>query len=168
MNVQRIILDGFITAVLFNMVAGLLAWKNNRIWLDAYPKKLREGAAPQTKSEAKLKFRIFNLAVAFIMVYMIFSMIEVYTGSGMVFWGLFFHSYIVIMIINFTDFVFLDLLFWCYLKPEWIYLEGVDRERYTARNWLLGMGIPEHFLLFPLLIGPLVSGIIAAITLVFI
>lgn len=145
------VVDGVVMAVVFNLAAIVLSLANPRYFLNDYPKSIQQAAPPMTRHE-KTVSTVFTLTVmAVLLAY----------GVGAPAWRgqhgfgvLLAAGYINWLIINFFDFLILDLWF-CQKFRHRITIPGTEgHPDYQLKNWLKTLAYKEHLLVTPFLIAP--------------
>ena len=117
----------------------------------SYPKQIQKIAPPNPNVMRDKS--LFSLLV--ILPVFLFGTLSACKSGITGFWNLFFTGYAEWFIVNLGDFFGLDL----YLREKMgrrMELPGTEgNELYTRRNWMRSLGVPEHFLQWPLIICPL-------------
>lgn len=153
MNWTRLVLDALLMAAVFNLAAMAAMAYDPRLILPGYPKSIREPAPPTAREK-----RLYNKGMIFGMlaltVYSIWSALSVGVAG---FWNLFFTFYLEWLIVSLSDFFLLDIL----LMKKWgarIVIPGTEgHPDYEFKNWMKKLALPEHLLLWPFLLAPLLA-----------
>ena len=158
MNWPRTILDGVVMCAVFNSVIALAWLSCPGSFSQMLPPEIRKSAPKRTKREIKtLVLTIYPLYLLLIA----YAVLSAYFAGVNGFWNLFWTAYIEMMFINLGDFFGLDWLFRSRMK-ERIMISGTEHcEAWNTKKWMLTLAIPEHWVLWPLLVCPL-AGLICA------
>ena len=158
MNLARTILDGILMCVVFNAVVGLFFFVMPQAYSVMFPKKIKEAAAPYVdKKQVRNMHIVLAILYLSMFVYMAVSARMVGTSG---FWSLFWTGYIEMFFVNVGDFVLLDCLSRIYVKDKGLIKGAEGNPGWEWKEWKK-LAIPEHGLMWPLLVCPLV-GLIAA------
>ena len=155
MDITRAILDGIAMAAIFNGSVAAFVLINPRFFFDSYPKAIQNSAPVKMTKEEKRINLIFTYVISIIcLIYGVASLLHTGTrGLRDLFWM----SYIQWIILNFGDFLLLDILLFQGKYKDRIVIPGTEgHEDYKFGNWMKHLAIKEHFILMPLLI-PIVS-----------
>ena len=156
MDITRAILDGIAMAAIFNGAVATFVLINPRFFFDSYPKKI-QNAAPEkmTKEEKRINLLLTIIISGIVFIYGVTSLLHTgIRGLRDLFWM----SYIQWIILNFGDFLLLDVLLFQGKYKDKIVIPGTEgHEDYEFGNWIKHLAIKEHFILMPLLLIPIVS-----------
>lgn len=154
MNWFRILLDGIVLSAVFNITIALGWVIRPTAYTGMYPLAIQRIAPKMTKEDRRFECLLLLILYPGLLVWMILSAHEAGIEG---FWPLFWTAYVQMMLINLGDFFGLDLFFREQMGSR-LELPGTEgNELYNRRNWMLKLGIPEHFVMWPLLVCPLVS-----------
>lgn len=156
MDITRAILDGIAIAAIFNGAVAAFVLINPRFFFDSYPKSIQNSAPEKmTKEEKRINFILTYIISIICLIYGVTSLLH--TGIrdlGTLFWM----SYIQWSILNFGDFLLLDVLLFQGKYKDKIVIPGTEgHDDYKFGNWMKYLAIKEHFILMPLLLIPIVS-----------
>ena len=159
MNWIRTILDGIMMCAYFNLATGLLMAIDPAIFTTAYPKEIQKMAPPNPHAmRDKGLFTLLVIAPVFL-----FGAVSAYVSGITGFWTLFWTGYIEWFLVNLGDFFGLDL----YLREKMgrrMELPGTEGSPlYSRKNWMRSLGIPEHWVQWPLIICPLFGALSAGL-----
>ena len=151
MNWSRLILDGLTGSLFFNAVAILGFLLVPQAYSTMFPKEIKKAAASYVDRK---DVRTMNLIL-----YPLYLVLFVWWGisshlagiSG--FWNLFWTGYVEMTLVSLTDFLILD----CWL-PQRIQhmIKGAEGCKAWERwEWLKTLAIPEHGLVWTLLVCPI-------------
>lgn len=165
MNWTRILLDGVLMAVFFNLFAVAVVAINPRYMMASYPKEIQKAAPqPVTKRELTVYRKCMVVMIALPLLYGAGSLAR----TGMEgFWILFAAGYIEWLIVSMTDFVFLDIIMLEVMKGRMMVPGTEEHPGYRLKNWMLRLALPEHFLGWPLVICPIFGLVQAGCCMVF-
>lgn len=151
MNWSRLILDGLTGSLFFNVVAILGFLLVPQAYSTMFPKEIKKAAAPYVDRK---DVRTMNLIL-----YPLYLVLFVWWGisshlagiSG--FWNLFWTGYVEMTLVSLTDFLILD----CWLPQRiWHMIKGAEECKAWGRwEWLKTLAIPEHGLVWTLLVCPI-------------
>ena len=159
MNWQRMVLDGVVMAVFFNVTVLLGFFIFPQSYSVMFPREIKEAAAPFTDKTDIRKMKLFLYALyLFLFVYWAISARLAGTEG---FRHLFLTAYIEMSIVSVTDFIILD----CWLPPRIKHMiKGAqDCASWQRKQWLMKLAIPEHGLVWPLLMCPLAGLLVAGL-----
>ena len=159
MNGPRIILDGLAMSLLFNAVAGLGFLLVPQAYSAMFPKEIRQASAPYVKQKDVRTMKLI-LYPLYLVLFLYWGISAHFTGiSG--FWPLFWTGYIEMTMVSVSDFIILD----CWL-PQRIcrMVKGAEQcKAWEQKEWLKTLAIPEHGLLWTLVLCPLAGLAVAGI-----
>ena len=159
MDYIRILLDGVMMSAYFNLATGLLMVINPAIFTTAYPKEIQKIAPPNP--HALRDKGLFTLLV--ILPVFLFGSVSAFRSGITGFWPLFWTGYAEWFLVNLGDFFGLDLYLREKMGPR-LELPGTEGSpMYERRNWMRSLGIPEHWLQWPLIICPLFGALSAGL-----
>ena len=156
MDITRAILDGIAMAAIFNGAVAAFVLINPRFFFDSYPKEIQNSASEKmTKEEKRVNLILTYIIAVICLIYGLTSLL--YTGIREL-RDLFWMSYIQWIILNFGDFLLLDVLLFQGKYKNRIVIPGTEgHEDYEFGNWMKHLAIKEHFILMPFLLIPIVS-----------
>lgn len=155
MDITRAILDGIGMAAIFNGAVAAFVLINPRFFFDSYPKEIQNSAqVKMTKEEKRINLILTYIISIICLIYGVASLLHTgIRGLRDLFWM----SYIQWIILNFGDFLLLDILLFQGKYKDRIVIPGTEgHEEYKFGNWMKHLAIKEHFILMPLLI-PIVA-----------
>ena len=152
------ILDGIVTAVLFNTAAGLGFMIHPQEYSVMFPKEIKEAAAPYVNKQDVRKVKLFLYSLyLFLFVYWAFSACSAEVRG---FRDLFLTGYIEMTFISISDFIILDCWFPSRIRTM---IKGAEHcKAWERKEWLLKLAIPEHALLWTFFMCPL-AGLFTAV-----
>ena len=160
MILLRIILDGLVVAAVFNLTVALLWLSVPNAFSKMLPKEIRIVAPKRTKREMKILAVVLYPLYIVIIAYMIISARQAGISE---FWDLFWVGYIEMFFVNLGDLIGLDWLFREKYKEKLI-IKGTEHcDAWNNEKWMLTLGIPEHCILWPVIVCPFVGFICAGI-----
>lgn len=160
MNWLRTILDGIVMCATFDFAIAF-GWLNcPNSFSKMLPLEIQKVAPKRTKQEIKsLVCLIYPLYIGLIA----YSILSAYSSGINGFWNLFWTSYIEMFVVNLGDFFGLD----CFLREKSknrIMIKGTENcKAWNTDIWLKSLAIPEHLLMWPLIVCPLFGFICAGI-----
>jgi len=160
MNWSRTFIDGFMMSWCFNAVIALTWLIIPNTFSSMLPSEIRK-ASPRRNSKEVLLLRIILLfTYTFLLAY---AIISAYIDKIMGFWNLFWMAYIEMFFVNLGDFFFLDIFFRKIMKKR-IMIPGTEHcESWNTKKFLLTLGLPEHWILWPFIVCPVVGLLCAGI-----
>ena len=151
MNWPRIILDGLSMSLLFNAVAGLGFLLVPQAYSTMFPKEIRQAAAlfVEKKDVRTMKLILYPLYLVLFVWWGISSHLAGISG----FWNLFWTGYVEMTLVSLTDFLILDC--WLPQRIRHMIKGAEDCKAWGRWEWLKTLAIPEHGLVWTLLICPI-------------
>ena len=151
MNWSRLILDGLTGSLFFIAVAILGFLLVPQAYSTMFPKEIKKAAAPYVDRK---DVRTMNLIL-----YPLYLVLFVWWGisshlagiSG--FWNLFWTGYVEMTLVSLTDFLILDC--WLPQKIRHMIKGAEDCKAWGRWEWLKTLAIPEHGLVWTLLVCPI-------------
>ena len=151
MNWSRLILDGLTGSLLFNAVAILGFLLVPQAYSTMFPKEIKKAVAPYVDRK---DVRTMNLIL-----YPLYLVLFVWWGisshlagiSG--FWNLFWTGYVEMTLVSLTDFLILDC--WLPQRIRHMIKGAEDCKAWGRWEWLKTLAIPEHGLVWTLLVCPI-------------
>ncbi|WP_167958737.1 hypothetical protein [Anaerosporobacter faecicola] len=160
MNWSRMILDGIVVALVFNLTVGMFWLIMPNAYSSMLPKEIKNAAPKREKKEVALLASILYPLYILIFAYMIAS---AYQAGITGFWNMFWMGYIEMMFVNIGDFFGLDWFFRKKLKDK-IMITGTEHcKAWETKEWMKTLAIPEHWILWPFLVCPLVGFICSVV-----
>ena len=150
MNWPRIALDGLAMSLLFNAVAGLGFLLVPQAYSTMFPREIRIAAAPYVRREDVRTMKMILCPLYLIL--FTWCACSAHSAGVSGFRTLFWTGYVEMTMVSVADFILLD----CWL-PQKIRYRIKDAEHCRAwerREWLWKLAIPEHGLLWPLIVCP--------------
>ncbi|MBR3332912.1 MAG: hypothetical protein IKG23_01335 [Clostridia bacterium] len=151
MNWSRLILDGLTGSLFFNAVAILGFLLVPQAYSTMFPKEIKKAAASYVDRK---DVRTMNLIL-----YPLYLVLFVWWGisshlagiSG--FWNLFWTGYVEMTLVSLTDFLILDC--WLPQRIRHMIKGAEDCKAWGRWEWLKTLAIPEHGLVWTLLVCPI-------------
>ena len=159
MNWPRIILDVLAMSLLFNAVAGLGFLLVPQAYSTMFPKEIRQAAAPfvEKKDVCTMKLILYPLYLALFVYWAVSAHFAGMTG----FWNLFWAGYAEMTMVSLSDFIILDCRMPPKAKP---FIKGAEHcKAWTRWEWLKTLAIPEHGLLWTLIVCPIAGLAVAGL-----
>lgn len=157
---SRTILDGIVMCVIFNVTAALLWMIVPNAFSKMLPMEIRRAAPKRTKREIMILASVLYPLWLGILAY---SVLSSYQAGITGFWNLFWTAYIEMFFVNIGDFFGLDWFFREKFKDRTM-IPGTEHcEAWNTKKWMLSLAIPEHWLLWPFVVCPIMGFICAGI-----
>jgi len=158
MNWFRTILDGLAMSAVFNCYVAVFWLLKPHSFITMFPRSLQKKARPVNREERRHTLLMYGTLYPAALIWMVLS---AYQAGISGFWPLFWTAYVEMMLISLGDLLFLDYLL-LRKTGKRLHAEGVEDDPfYEPKNELMKLGLPEHLLLWPAVVCPLV-GLIAA------
>lgn len=160
MNWARMTLDGLMMAGYFCFAAGAGIAVRPMMACNMYPKEIRKLVKPEPGHKKRVFLWLYVVTFLPVLVY---GVLSAYISAIQGFWYLFWTAYGELMFVNLGDFLILDL--WGReLLGERIMLPGTEGNPYYGRKlWMKTLAVPEHFILWPFVMMPVLSAAMAGI-----
>lgn len=159
MNWMRTILDGLIMSAVFNIgIALFMTVFTEAFAAEMYPKEIKE-MAPHLKTVSKKPIKMMY-AFLYLPVF-VYGILSALNAGVTGFWTLFLMGYIECFLMNIGDFFGLDILFREKMGKRLVIKGTEGHPLYERKNWLKKVAIPEHWIVWPLVICPL-DGLLTA------
>lgn len=159
MNWPRLLLDGLSMALLFNAIAGIGFLLYPQAYSTMFPREIREAAAPYVNRSdvRKMKAILYPLYLFLFLYGGVSARCAGITG----FLPLFLTGYGEMTMVSLSDFLILD----CWLPGKVRHMiQGAEHcKAWERKEWLCRLAIPEHGLLWPLLLCPITGLAVAGI-----
>ncbi len=161
MNWLRTILDGIAVCLIFNMTVALLWMLIPNAFSKMLPPEIRKAAPKRKKKEVAILATVLYPLYILIFIYMAVSARQAGVSG---FWNLFWTGYVEMFFVNLGDFFGLDCFFRGLVKDKGIMIPGTEHcEAWNLKKWMLTLAIPEHCIMWPLIICPLAGLIFVGI-----
>lgn len=157
MNTTQAIIDSFVAGFIFTFSVGILMWAKPQGMLPMLSSYYTKGAKMPNRNEISGFNGLLVSLYSFLAFLIVVNGVRVYHGIPVTFMNLFWHGYIVAMGMNIGDVIFLDILMINANRESWGSHFGIDPEKLRARNFFLHMTLPEHILMWPLVICPFIG-----------
>lgn len=160
MNISRTILDGIVMCVVFNAVVGMFFFVFPQAYSTMFPRGMKQAAKPYVRKDEVIKLYII-LILLYLLMFLYMALSARFAGvSG--FKNLFWTGYIEMMFVNAGDFFLLDVLSRLYVKDKGLIRGAENHPDWNWKGWKK-LAVPEHGLMWPLLVCPLTGLIVAGI-----
>ena len=150
-------------SLLFNALAGLGFLLVPQAYSTMFPKEIRQAAAPfvEKKDVRTMKLILYPLYLVLVVYWAASAHFAGMSG----FWNLFWAGYIEMTMVSISDFIILD----CWLPPKAKpYVKGAEHcKAWERREWLKTLAIPEHGLLWTLIVCPIAGLAVAGLNMLF-
>ena len=162
MNWPRVFLDGLAMSLLFNAVVGLGFLLVPQAYSTMFPKEIRQAAAPYVnQKDVRTMKRILYPLYLFLFIYWAVSAhFAGMTGFRPLFWT----GYAEMTMVSISDFLILD----CWLPGKVRHrIKGAEHcKAWERKEWLMKLAIPEHGLLWTLILCPVAGLAVAGICMI--
>ena len=160
MNISRTILDGIVMCVVFNAVVGMFFFVFPQAYSTMFPRGMKQAAKPYVRKDEVIKLYII-LILLYLLMFLYMALSARFAGvSG--FKNLFWTGYIEMMFVNAGDFFLLDVLSRLYVKDKGLIRGAENHPDWNWKGWKK-LAVPEHGLMWPLLVCPMTGLIVAGI-----
>ena len=151
MNWSRLILDGLTGSLFFNAVAILGFLLVPQADSTMFPKEIKKAAAPYVdrKDVRTMNLILYPLYLVLFVWWGISSHLADISGS----WNLFWTGYVEMTLVSLTDFLILDC--WLPQRIRHMIKGAEDCKAWGRWEWLKTLAIPEHGLVWTLLVCPI-------------
>ena len=151
MNWSRLILDGLTGSLFFNAVAILGFLLVPQAYSTMFPKEIKKAAAPYVdrKDVRTMNLIQYPLYLVQFVWWGISSHLADISGS----WNLFWTGYVEMTLVSLTDFLILDC--WLPQRIRHMIKGAEDCKAWGRWEWLKTLAIPEHGLVWTLLVCPI-------------
>ena len=151
MNWSRLILDGLTGSLFFNAVAILGFLLVPQVYSTMFPKEIKKAAAPYVdrKDVRTMNLILYPLYLVLFVWWGISSHLADISGS----WNLFWTGYVEMTLVSLTDFLILDC--WLPQRIRHMIKGAEDCKAWGRWEWLKTLAIPEHGLVWTLLVCPI-------------
>lgn len=160
MNWARTVLDGLMMTGWFCFAAGAGILFRPMMACNMYPKEIRRLVKPEPGHKKRVFIWFYGITFLPVLAYGILS---AHISGIQGFWNLFLTAYVELMLVNIGDFLILDL--WGReLLGKRIMLPGTEDSPYYGRRlWMKTLAVPEHLILWPFFMMPVLSAAMAGI-----
>ena len=159
MKLPRIILDGVSMSLLFNAVViiGFLLFP--QAYSTMFPREIREAAAPYVnrKEVRMMKLILWPLYLFLFLYWGISARFAGTNGFG----PLFFTGYAEMSMVSVSDFLILDC--WLPGKVRHMIRGAENCKAWERKEWMIRLAIPEHGVIWPLVMCPAAGLVVAGI-----
>ncbi|MCM1543211.1 MAG: hypothetical protein NC121_18415 [Blautia sp.] len=150
---ERTVLDGIAVCAVFNVTVALLWLLMPNAFSKMLPPEIRKAAPKRKKKELVRLAGVLYPLYILIFVYMAVSARQAGVAG---FRNLFWTGCVEMFFVNLGDFFGLDLLFRGIVKRKGLMPPGTEHcEAWNLKKWMLTLGIPEHCIMWPLIVCPL-------------
>ena len=123
LDTTRIVRDGALLSIVASIYLLLLLRFNPRIFVEHYPKEIREIVPPKSQQEQRISIVLGLLIGVPLASVLLWQTATLGTHS---FWERFAYAFGVLFIFNLVDLLILDWLIVCWLRPRWVTLPGTE------------------------------------------
>jgi hypothetical protein len=132
---QTALANGSIFSVALGLVIlGSLAF-NARLWLNDYPKPIRERVAPLSTAEKRDRGIVSMLFLGVLVGGLLFVVAQLRTIEGISFGAAYLHLFVILAMFNLFDAVVIDLLVITLLKPKFVIIPGAEDLVYLFHDY---------------------------------
>lgn len=153
MNWTRAMLDGIASSLVFNVGIAIFYFIMPHAYAHMMPKDIKKAAEPYSKMEIKNLVLVVYILFFAVIAWMIISAQNAKIEG---FWNLFWTAYIEMLFVNFGDFIILDCLLMSFARKN-ARINGTESCASWEIRQYMKEAIPEHFIVWPLVICTLVS-----------
>lgn len=150
---ERTVLDGIAVCVVFNVTVALLWLLVPNAFSKMLPPEIRKAAPKREKKEVVILDSVLCLLYILIFVYMAVSARQAGVDD---FRNLFWTGYAEMFFVNLGDFFGLDWFCRGLAKDKGLMIPGTEHcEAWNLKKWMFTLAIPEHCILWPLIVCPI-------------
>ena len=160
MDIARMILDGIVMCVVFNAVVGMFFFVFPQAYSTMFPRGLKKAAKPYVRKDEVIK--MYCVLIPLYLLMFLYMAVSAHLAGVSGFKNLFWTGYIEMMFVNAGDFFLLDVLSRRYVKDKGLIKGAEHHPDWEWKGWRK-LAVPEHGLMWPLLVCPLTGLIVAGI-----
>ena len=160
MDIARMILDGIVMCVVFNAVVGMFFFVFPQAYSTMFPHGLKKAAKPYVRKDEVIK--MYCVLIPLYLLMFLYMAVSAHLAGVSGFKNLFWTGYIEMMFVNAGDFFLLDVLSRLYVKDKGLIKGAEHHPDWEWKGWRK-LAVPEHGLMWPLLVCPLTGLIVAGI-----
>lgn len=160
MDIARMILDGIVMCVVFNAVVGMFFFVFPQAYSTMFPRGMKEAAKPYVRKDEVIK--MYCVLIPLYLLMFLYMALSAHLAGVSGFKNLFWTGYIEMMFVNAGDFFLLDVLSRLYVKDKGLIKGAEHHPDWEWKGWRK-LAVPEHGLMWPLLVCPLTGLIVAGI-----
>ncbi len=160
MDIARMILDGIVMCVVFNAVVGMFFFVFPQAYSTMFPRGMKEAAKPYVRKDEVIK--MYCVLIPLYLLMFLYMAVSAHLAGVSGFKNLFWTGYIEMMFVNAGDFFLLDVLSRLYVKDKGLIKGAEHHPDWEWKGWRK-LAVPEHGLMWPLLVCPLTGLIVAGI-----
>jgi hypothetical protein len=134
---QRTVLNGIILSLALGVIVMGSMMYNARLWLQDYPKPIRDKVPPLSPKEKRDRAVLTVLVMGVLLGMVILEIFQLRTGpAGTISYGAaFLHFFLMLSIFNLFDALVLDLFILTLLKPKFAILPGAEGMEYLFNDY---------------------------------
>ena len=159
MNWPRIILDGLTMSLFFNLVVALGFAITPQGYSTMFPREIKEAAAPYVSKHdlRRMHLIIYPLYPVMFAFWGISAGLAGMSGFRPLFWA----GYLEMTFVSISDFIVLDCILPQKVRHK---IRGAEYCRaWDRKEWMLKLAIPEHCVMWPLVMCPVAGLAVAGI-----
>jgi hypothetical protein len=136
-SLTQILIDGLLMSLALSVLIFASLRYNPRLWLQDYPKAVRETQPPLTKEEKRarlvmaLPFMLLMLGIPFWSTYQL----RIANGGTLDFLTAYLNTFLVLNIFNLFDAVVIDYLILSVMKPKFAFIPGTEALMQQVIDW---------------------------------
>lgn len=158
MSWLHVLLDGIAMGVIFALTLCMVSSVDPRAFTKMYPLGIQKIAPPIPEKSRRTKKKMLWMLWVFTIT---FGVLSNFLTGVRGFWNLFIAGYVQMFLVDMADLIGWNIIFREKMGRK-LELPGTEgSELYSRKNWLLKLGLPNHFGIWILLICPL-NGLINA------
>ena len=137
LTIQRTLLNGIILSLVLGVIVIGSMMYNARLWLQDYPKPIRDKVPPLSPSEKRDRSVLVVLLLGVLLGMMVLEIFQLRTGlTGRISFGAaYLHLFLMLSIFNLFDALVLDLFILTLLKPKFAILPGAEGMEYLFNDY---------------------------------
>jgi hypothetical protein len=142
LSMQQILFDGLLISLLLTIIIFGSLYINPRLWLQDFPRQIREKAPPLTPAEKRLRTVIMVLFLAAVVVPLYISAlrVEATNGGNAAFLTVFVHVFLVFNIFNLFDALVIDYLILAQMRPKFALIPEAEGLEHLFMDWRMHVG----------------------------
>jgi hypothetical protein len=135
LSLNQVLLDGTILSLLTGIVVIASLRYNARLWLQDYPKPIREKVPPLNTVERRERRIVAVVMLATLIGPLVYYAFQLRANPELTFGTAYLHFFLVLLIFNLFDAVVIDLVYLTWMTPKYVILPGSEGMEYLFHDY---------------------------------
>ena len=142
LTLQHVLVNGTLISILLSIIILTSLMYNARLWLQDYPKPMRDKVPPLSAAEKRQRaiLAVIVMGVLFGGTLLATLQLRAAQAGSLTFGVAYLYSFLLLLVFNLFDALVLDLLIIAWLQPKFVVLPGTEGMEYLFRDYRKHVG----------------------------